>query len=285
MERSSHLTLMYITNDLNVALIAQKYGVERIWVDLETLGKERRQKNQDSVKSHHQIRDIAQIAPHLTTAQMMVRVNPWNPGSKDEIEAVIKAGAQIIMLPYWKTSAEVKNFLAAVKGRCTTSLLLETKEAESCLDEVLRLPGIDEIHIGLNDLHLSYGLDFMFECLTNGTVERICKKIAAKGISYGFGGIAPIGAGAVPAEKIILEHFRLGSTRVILSRSFCNYEKIGDMAEIDRIFAQNMKKLRNFENQAASLSPQEIETNRRELAVAVAQVAALLRKKKEAVGC
>ena len=178
MGKVHHLTLMYITNDLNVALIAQKYGVERVWVDLETLGKERRQKNQDSVKSHHQISDIAQIVPHLTTAQMMVRVNPWNPGSKDEIESVLAAGAQIIMLPYWKTAAEVQNFLAAVKGRCTTSLLLETKEAEACLDEVLELPGIDEIHIGLNDLHLSYGLNFMFECLTNGTVERICKKIA-----------------------------------------------------------------------------------------------------------
>ena len=274
------LTLMYITNNLDVALIAQKYGVDRIWVDLETLGKELRQKNQDSVKSHHQINDIAKIAPHLTAAQMMVRVNPWNSNSKNEIEAVITAGAQIIMLPYWKTVAEVKNFLQAVGGRCRTSLLLETKEAEACLDEVLELPGIDEIHIGLNDLHLSYGLDFMFECLTNGTVERICKKIAAKGIPYGFGGIAQIGAGAVPAEKIILEHFRLGSTRAILSRSFCNYEKIGNMEEIDRIFAENMKKLRDFENRAATLSAQEVETNRRELAVAVAQVAKSLRRKR-----
>ncbi len=38
------LTLMYITNQLDVALIAEKYGVERIWVDLETLGKAERQK-------------------------------------------------------------------------------------------------------------------------------------------------------------------------------------------------------------------------------------------------
>ncbi len=38
------LTLMYITNQLDVALIAEKYGVERIWVDLETLGKAERKK-------------------------------------------------------------------------------------------------------------------------------------------------------------------------------------------------------------------------------------------------
>ena len=39
------LKLMYITNNPQVALLAQKYGVDRIWIDLETLGKEERQKN------------------------------------------------------------------------------------------------------------------------------------------------------------------------------------------------------------------------------------------------
>ena len=33
------LKLMYITNRPDVALIAEKYGVDRIWIDLETLGK------------------------------------------------------------------------------------------------------------------------------------------------------------------------------------------------------------------------------------------------------
>ena len=39
------LELMYITNSPEVALIAEKNGVDRIWIDLETLGKEERQKN------------------------------------------------------------------------------------------------------------------------------------------------------------------------------------------------------------------------------------------------
>ena len=30
------LKLMYITNSVDVALIAEKYGVDRIWIDLET---------------------------------------------------------------------------------------------------------------------------------------------------------------------------------------------------------------------------------------------------------
>lgn len=61
------LKLMYITNDLDIAMLAQKYGVDRIWIDLETLGKEDRQKGLDAVKSHHTIEDICRIKPHLTT--------------------------------------------------------------------------------------------------------------------------------------------------------------------------------------------------------------------------
>ena len=75
---------------------------------------------------------------------------------------MIQAGADVIMLPYWKTLDEVSSFLKAVHERCKTSLLLETKEAVECIDEVLSKGGFDEIHIGLNDLHLSYGLSFMF---------------------------------------------------------------------------------------------------------------------------
>ena len=166
------LNLMYITNELPVAMIAQKTGVDRIWIDLEVLDKEARQKNKDTVKSNHTVDDVAVIAPHLTTSEMLVRVNHWYDGSREEIDSVVKAGADIIMLPYWKTVKEVADFVEAVDGRCKTTLLLETREAEACLDDVLKLDGVDEIHVGLNDLHLSYGMKFMFQLVADGTVEE-----------------------------------------------------------------------------------------------------------------
>lgn len=280
------LTLMYITNNPDVARIAQAYGVQRIWIDLEVIGKEERQKNMNTVKSNHTIEDVRKIAPMLTTSEMLVRLNPWNRHSVQEINHVIDAGADILMLPMWRTIQEVESFIKAVDGRAKTVLLLETKEAEECLTQVLELQGIDEIHIGLNDLHLSYHLTFMFELLTNGTVERICKKIAAKGLPYGFGGIARLGAGLIPAERIILEHYRLGSTRAILSRTFCDGADASNIDETQQIFEENMKLLREFEDHiAGEKSPEKIYSqNQKELAIAVADAVQKIREARRIAG-
>ena len=268
------LSLMYITNDPTVALIAEKNGVDRVWVDLETLGKEERQKNMNSVKSHHTVQDVANISKVLTTSELQVRINPWNDGSKAEIEQVISAGADRIMLPMWKTIQDVDAFLNAVNKRVATTLLLETREAEECLDEVLKHPLLDEIHIGLNDLHLSYGLTFMFELLSNGTVERMCEKMKKAGVNYGFGGIARIGEGTIPAEMIVMEHYRLGSTRAILARSFCNSTDGADVAEVEKLFAENMKKIRTYE-QSLSKTPSHVyEENRKNVCERVEKVVA-----------
>lgn len=274
------LKLMYITNDLDVALIAQKYGVDRVWIDLETIGKEERQKDLDAVKSHHTVEDIRKIKPHLTSSEMLVRINHWYDGSVDEVEAVIAAGADMIMLPYWKTVDEVKAFAEAVNGRCKTTLLLETKEAVECIDEVLKQGGFDEIHIGLNDLHLSYGMTFMFELLADGTVERLCRKFKAAGIPYGFGGIAKLGDGLLPAEKVIMEHYRLGSTRAILSRTFCDNAKIESIEEIDRVFKENMKNLREYELSMADMTREDFIRNKAEVAKAVEDIVEKIRKVK-----
>ncbi len=278
--RKMSLVLMYITNNPQVALIAEKYGVDRIWIDLETLGKEERQRGMNTVKSKHTIDDIKIIKPLLTRAEMLVRINPWHDGSEKEIEEVISAGADMIMLPMWKTVEEVENFLRTVAGKCKTTLLLETREAVECLDEVLKHGDMDEIHIGLNDLHLSYGLDFMFELLSNGIVEKIVKKIKRTGIPYGFGGIARLGCGDLPAERIIMEHYRLGSSRVILSRSFCNNDLISDLSEVENVFRNNMRLLREYEDTVSKMPDSEFVSNQAEIEKIVEKIVKMKRRKR-----
>ena len=247
------LKLMYITNQPEIAQIAESAGVDRIFVDLEFIGKKERQGGLDTVQSHHTAQDVAKIKRAVVNAEVLVRVNPIHNtlpdyySSKDEINSVLKSGADIIMLPYFKTTEEVREFIRLVDGRAKTMLLLETPEAVELVDEILAIPGIDEIHVGLNDLSLGYGRQFMFELLADGTVEQLCFKFRKKGIPFGFGGIASIGKGTLPSEYIIKEHYRLGSTCVILSRSFCDVTKMRHIGMINATFIQGVKDIRLLE--------------------------------------
>ena len=55
------LKLMYITNNPTIAHIAEDAGVDRIFVDMEYIGKADRQGGMDTVQSHHTVEDIKAI--------------------------------------------------------------------------------------------------------------------------------------------------------------------------------------------------------------------------------
>lgn len=243
------LKLMYLTNSPQVAKAAQAGGMDRIFIDLETLGKQERQGHLDSVKSQHSLADISRVKDVLTTSELLVRVNPIHEHSPAEIDEAIARGADIVMLPMFTTAEEVRTFIDLVHGRAKTLLLLETKLAYEHMEEILDCSGIDEVHIGLNDLHLCYGLDFMFELVANGVVEDICKFLKKKQIPYGFGGVGRMGYGLLPAEQILCEHYRLGSSMVILSRAFLNttQDKQLSQAEMTDYFTAGVTMLRSYE--------------------------------------
>lgn len=251
------LRLMYITNDPVVARIAEDAGVDIIFLDMEYIGKSARQGGMDTVQLHHTVEDIRRIRDTLRTAELLVRVNPIHEAgeengipygnSEEEIEGALRAGADILMLPYFRTTEEVRMFTDLVRGRAVTFPLLETPEAADSLDDILAVPGIDRIHIGLNDLSLARRSGFMFGLLADGTVEHIAEKCRAKRIPFGFGGIAGPGEGMLPAEYIIAEHYRLGSSFVILSRSFCDTSCVTDYAETERIFRDGIGRIRRLE--------------------------------------
>lgn len=264
------LNLMYITNKPQIAEIAESAGVDRIFVDMEYIGKADRQGGMDTVQNHHTLEDVKTIAQTIKKAKLLVRINPIHEKSKDyisseeEINRAIKNGADILMLPYFKNVKEVETFLRFVNGRVKTMLLLETPEAVGVVDDILKLKGIDEIFVGLNDLSLGYGKKFMFELLSDGTVEELCYKFKKANIPYGFGGIAALGKGDLPAEKIIIEHYRMGSTSVILSRSFCNTNEVKDNETIKSIFMNGIKEIRDYEKTVA-IHSEYFESNKQEI--------------------
>lgn len=276
------LKLMYITNRPEVARIAEVAGVDRLFIDMEYIGKDLRQGGMDTVQNHHTFEDIKAIRTTISKSKLQVRVNPiHNDGpdycnTEDEVNRAIDCGADILMLPMYKTVADVERFIKAVDGRVTTLLLAETAEAAEIMADVVKIKEVDEIHLGLNDLHLALGMRFMFELLADGTVDRLCDIIRPSGKPYGFGGIARLGHGILPAEKIIMDHYRVGSSMAILSRSFCDANKIEDANLIEHLFKTEVKRIRDAEDCFAKSTKEEFEQNHREVIRLVNEIASSL---------
>ncbi len=259
-----NLELMYITNRPEIAVLAESTGVDRIFIDLEINGKEARQGHLNTVISRHSFEDVQLVRKVLQKSQLLVRVNPVYEKTKEEVDRVIEDGADVVMLPMFTSAGEAETFIDIVAGRAKTCLLVETPQALARLDDILAVGGIDEVHLGLNDLHLGMKLDFMFELLSGGLVEYACNKISAHGIKYGFGGIARVGLGVLPAEYIIAEHHRLGSRMAILSRSFCDANK-KDVSEVRDIFQEGVSGIRKFEEELAGWGAEDFALNKKHI--------------------
>lgn len=215
-----YLKLMILAADPQSAIDAQNAGIDRVFYDLEYIGKESRQHGRNTVKSMNSIDDIPAVRKVLDKSELLVRTNPIHAYTKMEVDKAIEYGADILMLPMVMDQHDVEQFVSYVNGRAKVCIMIETAAAMARLDKILAVPGVSELFIGLNDLHISMGLTFMFEFLSNGLLEYIANKCNKAGMPFGFGGIARIGEGDLPSDNILGEHVRLGSQSVILSRTF-----------------------------------------------------------------
>ena len=240
--------LLFITNDRNVAAAAEQAGVDEIFIDLEVYGKADRQQGRNTVISKHEVSDIESVRSVLSKANVLVRCNPVGDWTAREVTTAIDAGADTIMLPYFKRVDEVSYFLDCVASRAKTCLLVETIDAVDSFESIVNLAEVDRIHIGLNDLHIAYKSAFMFEPFIDGKLERISKIAKKHDISFGIGGIANFQSGLKPAPRVVLaEHKRLGSNSVILSRSFLNADEFDSKDELNRAFVRRVGELRKWE--------------------------------------
>jgi hypothetical protein len=66
------------------------------------------------------------------------------------------------------------------------------------------------------------GCDSLFEPILDGTVDRLTRLIRARGLPFGFGGLARLSRSDLPVhpERILAEQVRLGASIGLLGRSF-----------------------------------------------------------------
>jgi len=214
------IELIQITNDPAFARRCDELEGMRILVDLERLGKAERQAGRDTFISSHTVADVRVVRQVVRRSTLMVRVNPLHADTHHEVDAVLSQGADALMLPMFRTPEELRAFAGLVAGRVPIVPLLETSDALRSLHEWIDTPGLQEVFVGLNDLHLSLRQRFMFEPLAQGAVEQVCEATQKRGLKFGFGGIARLNEGLLPGRDVLAEHVRLGSSSVILSRTF-----------------------------------------------------------------
>ena len=216
--RSRHSVELYaLTDDVATALNFEAAGVTRVFLDLETLGKDARQPGGNTVISHHRLNQIERIRNQLTTSDLIVRIDPLNPKTGRQVSRVLDQGADAVMLPMFRTMDEVERVAELVKDKAALVPLCETPESLLLIKQLCSINEVTDLHIGLNDLHLAREDRFMFEIFLEDSWAAIFEQ-ATKPI--GFGGISTLHAGVVPGRLVMAEHAARNSNGVILSRSF-----------------------------------------------------------------
>lgn len=216
------MELSLISNDPEVATAAEDAGVDRLFVDLERRGKRKRQRGLGLFLSTHQPSDIAELSRTLVESKLMVRIDSPHDGTRSQIDFAISAGADYIMLPYFHTVRQAGDFVRYVARRAKPVLLVETRDAVQALPALVALPGVAEFHLGLNDLSISYGRDFLFDLISDGTVSNLCQILRDANARFGFGGIGSLSRTDLPVspELILAYQIAMGASRGWLGRSF-----------------------------------------------------------------
>ena len=253
--------LTLITDDPALAATADGAGVNRIGIDLERLGKAERQPSQDARLSQHDWEDLSGISRCVQHADLFARINPIHPGTEAEIETALELGAKVLMLPSFRTAREAGTFVRMVRGRARVSVLLEMAPAVVRIREILGVSGIDEVMLGLNDLHLQLGVANHFEVLASPLIDMLAAEVLRKGLPILIGGVGRVADStmSIPTDLVYAQYPRLGATGAWLARSFAN-------AVPHAGFKPEILALRQRLNQWAAALPDDLERAREELA-------------------
>jgi 2-keto-3-deoxy-L-rhamnonate aldolase RhmA len=276
-EEDGAMQFLMIVDDPGIARHVSRNGVARLFVDLEHIGKDARQKNLDTWKSRQIPADVTKIREAAPDAHLLVRINPLHEGTAAELDDVLARGADSIMLPMFRSLEELARFFDLLNGRAEALPLVETAAALNCIPRIVNELPVTGLHIGLNDLHLDLGLDFMFQPLGDGLLEEAAAALRTSEVRFGIGGIARAREGIVSPEFLLGEHVRLGSTGAILSRTFHRGAKtVEELCEqVD--FALELAKLQSIYTRFRRADAASLERNRIETADRINDVVRLVK--------
>jgi hypothetical protein len=232
MSEKFHFSLTLFSTDCDFIAKAVGAGVDEIMVDWEHTGKTARQVNFDTEVNNQTTVDLQRVRA-CTPITVICRLNAVGASTTAEIEQAVESGANEIMLPMVRKTAEVELVLDRVRERCGVGILVETNEVIECLPDMAKLP-LSRVYVGLNDLAIERRTPSIFTAIMDGTVEHIRSFFEAP---FGFGGLTlPQFGNPIPCRLLIAEMARLNCTFSFLRRSFMRDTKGRDLAiEVPRI--------------------------------------------------
>lgn len=275
----TELSLIYITGDANVAEFVTANGADLVMVDLETMGKHERQKGRNTWISNHTVADVEEVVSTIGSESVIVRTDPPSDGLGKQVADCKAVGASVFMLPMYSSARQVRDYLKVVGQNSQVIPLAETTGSIECFEDVCSLPEVQRIHVGLNDLQISSGGHFLFEPLETGLLDHLSSVALASGTAFGFGGIARLSEGVIPAELILAEHVRIKSSAVILSRTFRLGDGGDDEEARNTTFATAVSELRRLEMRYRTLDDFALQQKSRETKLAIRDE--VLRRRKE----
>jgi len=212
----SHFELLLFSIDADEAARHAAAGIDGIVVDCEQRGKERRQQGVDTEVNHATVDDLREVR-RATSAKVICRLNGLHPGTREELEHAIAAGADEVLLPMVEHEHEVVDLLEMADGRCDVGILIETLGAVRRAPALAVLP-LSRVYVGLQDLAIQTGSRNIFMPLSDGTIERLRREFA---IPFGVGGLTIPGRGhPIPTRLLASEMSRLRCDFTFLRRSF-----------------------------------------------------------------
>jgi hypothetical protein len=211
------IDLVLFENDPEGASINLAAGISSFLIDTETLGKDLRQLGFDTEIRLGTLADLQSISA-MPKATCWCRINRYGDHTRAEVQAAIRAGADVVLLPMVKTLVEIAGFLEIIDQQCQAAIMLETIEGAAIAQDIRSLP-VDHVFFGLNDFAISRGGGSIFKALVDGSVESV--RQALPEVSFGVGGLTDINRGfPIPSARILEELERLHCDFTLLRRSF-----------------------------------------------------------------
>jgi 2-keto-3-deoxy-L-rhamnonate aldolase RhmA len=211
------------TVDPILTRVARDAGVQWIGPDLERIGKHERQAGTSSLISDHGTESLPMVREIVGPQRLFARCNGPGPHLAQEIEALIDAGVQCLMVPMIRRLDEARAVVEQVHGRARLVIMIEHKDILDQVDAVAQLPDLHTIYVGTNDLAISMGYATRFGPVADGWVERIARVAQARDVGFSFLGFAKLSlstALAVPPDLVLAEYARLGVNWALFARSF-----------------------------------------------------------------